>query len=187
MQTSESIKELATALCKFQGEVEKIKKTDENPFFKSKYASLSSILDVIQKPLSQADLAIVQFPVAECGLETILMHVSGEWMRESFYMKPVKNDPQGIGSLLTYARRYAIGSVLMLNLEEDDDGNHSSGKTPKNESKGLTLTDDTKLMTGTKNGKAWYGRKHSDGKMEWLTQEQYLSFVEKPTEPSPEF
>jgi hypothetical protein len=126
MQKSESIKELATALCKFQGAVEKIKKTTTNPFFKSKYANLADILDVIRQPLADAGLSFVQFPKGQHELETMLMHVSGEWMSETYEMPPTKNDPQGLGSAITYQRRYALGAILGLNIDEDDDGNKAS-------------------------------------------------------------
>jgi hypothetical protein len=129
MEKSESIKEIATALCKFQGEVEKIKKTETNPFFKSKYASLSDILDVIRKPLSENGLSFVQFPTEQHKLTTMLMHISGEYLQDTYDMTPTKNDPQGLGSVITYQRRYALGSILGLNIDDDDDGN--SGSTPK--------------------------------------------------------
>jgi len=128
MNKSESIKELATALCAFQSEVEKIKKTATNPFFKSKYATLSDILDVIREPLASNGLSFVQFPSGEYGLSTMLMHVSGEWLSESYIMKPVKTDPQGAGSVITYQRRYALGAILGLNIDVDDDANASSEK-----------------------------------------------------------
>jgi len=126
MEKSNSIKELATALCKFQGEVEKIKKTETNPFFKSKYASLSDILDVIREPLSDNGLSFVQFPAGQYGLTTLIMHTSGEWISESYTMEPTKKDPQGAGSVITYQRRYALGAILGLNIDEDDDGNKAS-------------------------------------------------------------
>lgn len=132
MNKSESLKELATALCKFQGAVEKIKKTETNPFFKSKYASLADILDVIRQPLADNGLSFVQFPKGSYGLETILMHSSGEWISESYEMEPTKKDPQGAGSVITYQRRYALGAILGLNIDEDDDGNKAS--EPRKES-----------------------------------------------------
>lgn len=126
MEKSESIKELATALCSFQGAVEKIKKASTNPFFKSKYANLSDILDVIREPLSQNGLSFVQFPRGKYELTTMLMHTSGEWISESYEMQPTKHDPQGAGSVITYQRRYALGAILGLNIDEDDDANKAS-------------------------------------------------------------
>jgi len=128
MNQSPSIKELATALCEFQSAVETIRKTETNPFFKSKYASLSDILSVIRQPLTDNGLSFVQFPKGKYGLETMLMHTSGEYLSESYEMTPTKNDPQGAGSVITYQRRYALGAILGLNIDIDDDGNKGSEK-----------------------------------------------------------
>ena len=126
MEKSESIKNLALALCNFQGTVEKIVKGATNPFFKSKYANLADILDVIREPLQTNDLSFVQFPEGENALTTMLMHSSGEWLQATYIMKPTKNDPQGQGSAITYQRRYAHGAILGLNIDDDDDGNQAS-------------------------------------------------------------
>ena len=126
MEKSTEIKNLANALCSFQGAVEKIKKGETNPFFRSKYASLADILDVIRQPLTVNGLSFVQFPKGKYGLETMLMHSSGEWVSESYEMEPTKHDPQGAGSVITYQRRYALGAVLGLNIDEDDDANKAS-------------------------------------------------------------
>jgi hypothetical protein len=165
MNKSDSIKEIATALCKFQGEVEKIKKGNTNPFFKSKYASLSDILNVIREPLTDNGLSFVQFPSGEHGLCTMIMHTSGEWINETYFMKPTKDDPQGAGSVITYQRRYALGAILGLNIDEDDDANKASepvkkeALTPKHPNwnkvvahlkNGGTMTDIIKKYTLTK-------------------------------------
>lgn len=150
MEKSQSIKELATALCKFQGEVSKIKKTETNPFFKSKYASLSDILDVIREPLSNNGLSFVQFPSGENGLITLLMHNSGEWISDLYFMKPVKNDPQGLGSVITYQRRYALGSILGLNIDDDDDGNKASQKYDNELEIAIKQLNDSKTLSELK-------------------------------------
>lgn len=126
MKKSESIKNIAKALMTFQLKAEKISKDSTNPFFKSKYASLTNILEHIQIPLGECELSIAQFP-DESGLTTILMHTSGEYL-ESTYQMPVSkiNDPQAVGSAITYARRYALGSILGLNIEDDDDANKAA-------------------------------------------------------------
>lgn len=126
MEKSESIKNLAIALIKFQGLVNTIKKDSNNPFFKSKYAALPDILSAIHDPLIECGLAISQFPTGQNGLTTMLIHESGEFMLDTYSMAPAKNDPQGIGSCITYQRRYALGAVLSLNIDEDDDGNKAS-------------------------------------------------------------
>jgi hypothetical protein len=129
MNKSESIKNIAGALVKFQSSVSKVAKEANNPFFKSKYASLANILDTIQKPLSECGLAISQFP-DENALTTIILHAdSGEWMESSYVMPVAKqNDPQAMGSAMTYARRYALGSILNLNIDDDDDGEKAMGR-----------------------------------------------------------
>jgi hypothetical protein len=129
MNKSESIKNIAGALVKFQSSVSKVAKESNNPFFKSKYASLANILDTIQKPLSECGLAISQFPDAN-ALTTIILHAeSGEWMESSYVMPVAKqNDPQAMGSAITYARRQSIGSILNLNIDDDDDGEKAMGR-----------------------------------------------------------
>ena len=127
MQKSESIKNLAQALIVFHLKVDTIKKDAKNPFFKSTYASLTNILDAINEPLIESGLAVSQFPTGADGLTTILVHAeSGEWIQSTYEMRPVKDDPQGRGSCITYQRRYALASVLSLNIDEDDDGNKAS-------------------------------------------------------------
>lgn len=129
MEKSQSIKSLAAALQTFQGKMSKIKKDSNNPFFKSKYASLSTILEHIQEPLAESGISFAQFPDGT-SLCTIIMHGdSGEWMQANYDICPVKNDPQAIGSAITYARRYALGAVLGLNIDDDDDANAATGKT----------------------------------------------------------
>jgi hypothetical protein len=123
MQKADSIKNIAKALALFHVKVDTIKKDAKNPFFKSSYASLPNILDAINEPLIECDLSLAQFPSGENGLTTILMHSSGEWMQAEYQMRPAKDDPQGRGSAITYQRRYAIASILCLNIDEDDDAN----------------------------------------------------------------
>ena len=146
MTKSESIKNLATALKLFQGEIKAVKKDAENPFFKSKYADLSSILEAIREPLSKNGLAVAQFPSGENQLITILMHDSGEWIEDSFTMKPVDQKPQSVGSVITYMRRYALGAVLGISTEEDDDGNEASKPRQKFPGKAAEATPETKKV-----------------------------------------
>ena len=122
MNKSESITELAKALVKFHSVMGKVSKDAANPFFKNKYASLSNIIEAVTKPLNDNGLSILQLPSIE-GLTTLLLHESGEWI-SSVSATPVKDatDPQKLGSAITYARRYALGAILSLNIDEDDDG-----------------------------------------------------------------
>jgi hypothetical protein len=129
MERSESITKLTAALVKFSGKMTKVKKDSINPHFKNKYASLSTIIEGTQGELAECGLAVIQMPAGQNGLCTMLIHESGEYIAETYVMTPSKNDPQGLGSAITYQRRYALGAVLNLNIDEDDDGNQAS--TPK--------------------------------------------------------
>lgn len=121
MEKSESIINLTKALAKFHSTVGKISKDAKNPFFKSNYASLSHILQEIQDPLEVSGLVISQFPNGD-GLTTILIHCeSGEYLQATYTMPVAKqNDPQALGSAISYARRYAVSSILSLKIDDDD-------------------------------------------------------------------
>ena len=116
-------------MSKFQSEMEAITKDAQNPFFKSKYASLSAIIEDTRVPLGKNGLSYAQFPSGDASLTTILMHKSGEWISDTYTMHPADNKPQSVGSALTYMRRYALCAVLGLAVE-DDDGNEASAKRP---------------------------------------------------------
>lgn len=151
MEKSQSIKNIAAALVKFAANMGKIHKSELNPFFKSKYAALPDILSAIEKPLQDAGLFISQHPTAN-GLITILMHSeSGEYLQSTYPLNPAKpNDPQALGSAITYARRYAIGAILNLNIDEDDDGNAAAAAANKPAS--LAAADKPKLQKISANG-----------------------------------
>ncbi len=128
---SESIAKLAEALSKAQGQMEGAVKMSDNPYFKSKYADLASVWEACRKPLSDNQLAVVQTTDDSVDngrviVETILMHASGEWISGRIALKPVKDDPQGAGSAITYARRYGLQGIVGI-APEDDDGNAASG------------------------------------------------------------
>lgn len=127
---SETLGELAKALAKFQGEVGSISKDATNPFFRSKYATLDSIIKAVKEPLSKNGLSYTQLPDGE-GLTTVLLHSSGEFISCVYSMPAKDNTPQGRGSALTYMRRYALSAVLGVAADEDDDGNTASEKTDK--------------------------------------------------------
>lgn len=149
MNKSHTLSELAKAMILFQVKVESIKKDANNPFFKSKYASLSNILDAIKDPLIESGLTVMQFPTGDYGLTTLLIHESGEYLKSEYSMKPVKDDPQGRGSAITYARRYALAAALSLNIDEDDDGNLATyGKShPEDKDEKQWLNKNTDLFT----------------------------------------
>jgi hypothetical protein len=120
--------QLLKALHKFHNEVGVVLKNVKNPFFKKKYADLNAFLEVIKKPLHDNNLLIVQTPVTG-GLETTIYHTSGESISGQMTIEFPK-DPQKIGMVITYFRRYMLQSMLFLNAE-DDDGN--TGKKAKDD------------------------------------------------------
>lgn len=135
MNKSESIDELSAALAKAQGEMKNPKFDTANPFFKSRYASLSCVRDAVIPCLSKNNLAVTQIVQAagesvEC--ETVLMHGSGQWLSSTLQLPVTKHDAQGFGSAITYARRYSLMAICGVVGDEDDDGNAASaGKAGK--------------------------------------------------------
>ena len=121
MEKSANISNLSKALAQFHALVGKISKDSKNPFFKSNYASLPHILTEVSDPLQQAGLVITQFPNGD-GLTTMLLHAdTGEYISATYTMPVAKaNDPQALGSAISYARRYSVSSILSLKIDDDD-------------------------------------------------------------------
>ena len=125
MNMSDDISALAAALSKAQGAIDDASKGSLNPHFRSKYADLAAVRSVIREPLAVNDLSIVQLPkTVQGGVEvtTMLLHKSGQWISSVLFMPSGKMDAHGLGSAISYARRYSIMSILSL-AAEDDDGN----------------------------------------------------------------
>lgn len=129
MEQSPSIAALAEALAQVQQAMKPAPKENENPFFKSSYADLATISKTVLPLLSAHGLSVSQVAEGEGSVTTVLMHKSGEWLRGTLTLKPVKNDPQGMGSAITYARRYALAAICGLSTE-DDDGNAATHDEP---------------------------------------------------------
>lgn len=133
MNKSETIANLAAALVKAQGKIEGATKDKTNPHFRSKYADLSSVVDAIKGPATENGLAYTQLlhdADNSAKVETIIIHSSGEWLSCGIISVPVsKNDAQGYGSALTYARRYSLSAAFGV-APEDDDGNAASKAAP---------------------------------------------------------
>lgn len=122
-RTSTNIGKLFAALAKAQVEIKGAAKDATNPHYKSKYADLASVVDAA-RPLAKHGIATVQVPFSEngeIGVTTILGHDSGEWISGRLSVKPLKLDPQGAGSVLTYLRRYSLAAMAGI-APEDDDG-----------------------------------------------------------------
>lgn len=129
MKRSESIANLAAALADAQIEMTSAQMDATNPHFKSKYATLASVIEAL-KPIHQRGLALIQTASVdrhETGalvtVETTLAHKSGEWIAETISLKPVSDNPQAVGSAITYGRRYLAAAVVGIAADDDDDAN----------------------------------------------------------------
>ena len=125
MNQSESITDLATALCLAQAEMGGAIKDSNNPFFKSSYADLTSVIKVIKEPFARHGLSFVQLPVTSAGgngigVSTMLMHKSGQYIQSEYLLPMDKVTPQGAGSAITYARRYALQALVGIPSVDDD-------------------------------------------------------------------
>jgi len=123
MKSSDAINELANALCNAQSQMGGAVKDSANPFFKSSYADLTSVIKAIKQPFADNGLSYTQFPVSNengVGVSTRLMHVSGQWLEMEYTLPTVKKDPQASGSAITYARRYALQSIAGIPTADDD-------------------------------------------------------------------
>lgn len=145
MEHSSALNELFTALAKAQAEIGVAGLTNNNPFFKSRYADLAEYVRVSRHALTKYGLSVVQLiDTAADGrlvLKTILGHSSGQHIHSSVLISPAKNDIQSIGSYITYLKRYCYASIVgVVSGNEDDDGeyamqssrnsyNYSSSKT----------------------------------------------------------
>jgi ERF superfamily len=135
MLQSQTIGKLVEALTKAQDAFDPILKDKNNPFFHSKYADLATVVTATQPALIANGLAVVQFPVSEndrVGVLTLLVHISGEFIGESYTLPTAKQDAQSGVAAVTYARRAAYQGILGV-AAEDDDGNTAAGRQVRNE------------------------------------------------------
>jgi len=135
MQTSPTTAELSKALSAAQGEIDDPSKDRENPHFRSSYATLAAVLAVVRPAFARHGLSVVQgaSTTAEgVAVSTRILHQSGEWIEETLSAPPAKRDPQGIGSAVTYLRRYGLMSMAgVAAAEDDDDGEAAQGRGGK--------------------------------------------------------
>lgn len=130
---SPSIGKLIEALAKASKSFKPIIKSEVNPFFKSKYADLANVIEATRDSLSDNGLAVLQPPAFDrltgtVEIVTFLAHSSGEWIKAVLHMPTSKGDAQGVGSAITYGRRYAYSAVLNVASEQDDDANAAVSK-----------------------------------------------------------
>lgn len=178
MKMSETITKIAPALLKAQKEIGGAKKGAVNPFFHSTYADLGSVMEACKEALNNAGILVLQ-PVAENSVYTLLLHESGEWMQDGGTPIVAKesDNPQAMGSAVTYAKRYGLQAMVFI-PSEDDDGNNAAKPTPVKSTPGsqavmnrAPVSGDTKIcsihgvaMSKHKNAKGeWYSHRLEDG------------------------
>jgi hypothetical protein len=133
MIMSPSIAKFAPALLKAQSSMGNAVKDSKNPFFKSSYADLNSVREASHPQLNANDIMVLQPMIQKDGknyVRTLLLHSSGEYIGSDTEITVAKiNDPQAMGSAITYARRYGLQALVSLGAE-DDDGNKAMGFKP---------------------------------------------------------
>ncbi len=134
------IKNIAAALLEVQRKIKNPSNTATNPFFKSKYAPLPDILNCVRPLLTENGILLIQNTGSnEAGdvyIQTKLIHTSGEVIKtDKLLLKPDKNTAQGIGSAITYGRRYQLTALLGISSEDDDDGNIASKANKKSKTR----------------------------------------------------
>lgn len=133
MNKSETTVTIFKAISAAQGDFKTVEKTSLNPHFKSKFAPLDSIIEMLRPILPKHGLSFIQFTdTDDIGIivETVIAHESGEWISGRLKMPATKQDPQGYGSALTYGRRYGLAAALGIVSDEDVDGD-GNGESEK--------------------------------------------------------
>ena len=123
MKTSDTIAEIAKALSIAQSQMTGAKKDSKNPFFKSDYSDLTSVMQAISAPFADNGLCFIQSPGFAEGLITVttrIIHTSGEWLEGTTCLPPTKNDAQGFGSAITYGKRYSLQAMAGVPSVDDD-------------------------------------------------------------------
>lgn len=155
MEKSETIGELAKALAVAQAKISIVVNDSRNPHFKSSYASLAAVRECAIPPLNECGLAVVQLPGqvqlveadAYATLFTLLTHsTSGEWISGYTRCRLQKNDAQGMGSAITYLRRYSLAALVGL-AQEDDDGEHAVARQTTSQSQPKAQADESEYKS----------------------------------------
>ena len=138
METSQTLKEFAVSFSKCQGELKNAPKNSENPYFKNKYADLTGIIDTAKPILFKHGFSIIQGLSSEgktAIISTLLLHASGEFVKDCLKLEAKDSSPQALGSAFTYGKRYAYASILGMATDDDDDGNGAQPETKKENTK----------------------------------------------------
>ena len=132
MQKSDTVKDLFIGLVKLRQAIKQPPKDAKNPFFKSNYVTLEGVQKAIDEAKEGTGIDYSQFvetsPDGRTGVSTMVYSDKGEYIiTDPLYLQPVKNDPQGNGSVVTYSRRYQLSALFGISSDIDDDGNNASG------------------------------------------------------------
>jgi|688.fasta_scaffold465860_1 hypothetical protein len=140
MKSSELTADLYAAFAAMQGELKPALKESDNPFFKSRYADFAACKATAQQAMAKNGLAAIQGILTDIergliGVETRIVHKSGQWIESDSWCKPKAMLPQDVGSAVTYLKRYALSAMIGIVADEDDDANQAQGKNeqPKKE------------------------------------------------------
>lgn len=126
--SDEGRSQFVAAYAKAQAEMGKVEKDATNTHFSTKYSTLAAVISAVIPSMSANGLAVLQSPTFDgevLTVETIVMHAEGGWIKSNINVRPGKPDAQGLGSAITYLRRYALMSLAGV-APEDDDGNAAS-------------------------------------------------------------
>jgi hypothetical protein len=150
MERSEKVDLFAKAFAKAQSNIKRAAKDSQNPFYKADYADLGSVMDACKDALNSNGISVIQSPAqSEKGtlaMDTMLIHESGQWVSGQILMPLGKSDPQGYGSALTYARRYALAAMAGVCPKDDDaEGATERGKKPQDNPKPPAAPKETPL------------------------------------------
>lgn len=149
------LNELAAALAQAQAEIEPAPRDSANPYFKSKYASLPAVREAMRGAFAKHGLSVVQMPEVIDGqlrLRTLLLHSSGQSLDCGSLAANVDlENPQKIGSAITYFRRYALAAISQTVADEDDDANAASQKAKLSKRDQSYVAEVLKLIADAKN------------------------------------
>ncbi|MBQ2594692.1 MAG: ERF family protein [Candidatus Riflebacteria bacterium] len=154
MKTSENINEIAGALGKAQMEINPAAYDAQNPHFRSRYATLASVMQSCRAALSKNQIAVVQGTIVSdknVTVTTMLIHSSGQFISDDITIPIVQNTAQAIGSALTYGRRYGLSALVGIVSDEDDDANEAMPPVSTTENKEVKFTPQKGNQTSNNN------------------------------------
>lgn len=161
LQFSDTRGDICVALLQVQREIQPVVKDRNNPLLKNRYATLDAITDYVRPICARANCVLMQSEhmmvlnaVTQIGIETMLLHHTGEWVKNVVFV-PVGDGNKGTspqqaaGSALTYGRRYGLSALLALTTDEDDDGNGGTKQRRDAKKSGRTIVEKVNEVKAT--------------------------------------